>query len=225
MEIESTVRPSWVQSFPELLAIPDAAWHRAERGARIVTLPAGLLNTETSGLVLVLDGEVQVRIVSSSGGEIMLRRVTPGEICWFNLAELFYSVAPFPNVELTAQSGTRIATIYPARIREAVDESPRFRALALATLAHGIHEMLGMVETLRFGQMNQRVAQWLLANSGSGSDIRVTHSGVANELGTAREVVSRLLKDFERSGLVRLQRGRIAITDRTGLGTLIHRGN
>ncbi|HNT87969.1 MAG TPA: helix-turn-helix domain-containing protein [Candidatus Hydrogenedentes bacterium] len=66
--------------------------------------------------------------------------------------------------------------------------------------------------------MDKRLAQWLLTRPGDA--IETTHAAIAGELGTAREVVSRLLKDFERRHFVAMQRGRVTLTDRGKLGTL-----
>jgi len=89
-------------------------------------------------------------------------------------------------------------------------ESSRFRQQILTAYGERLDTLMMLVEEIAFQRMDERLAGWLRANA-QNSPLSMTHQDVAVELGTAREVISRLLKDFERQGWIRLARGRIEI--------------
>lgn len=214
--------PEWVDIFPVFGTPGDPGLRRVARAAQVIALPEGPTEFGHHNFCLLIEGALRVRILSNCGSEISLCRIRPGQVCWFNA---FILLADDPNIvdaDVVVESRARMVTIHEARFREALDESPVFRSFVWSSLTSGIAELITLVEEMRFGHMNQRVAQWLLTKAEDQGHIKSTHSGVALELGTAREVVSRLLKDFERAGWVKLHRGRIDVINKTGLDRLAH---
>lgn len=214
--------PDWIDKFPVFSTPGDPGLRRVVRAAQVITLPEGPTDFGHHNFCLLIDGLLRVRILSDCGSEISLCRIRPGQVCWFNTFMLLAPESYVVDADVVVESRARLVTIHEARFREALDESPTFRTFVWSSLTSGIAELITLVEEMRFGHMNQRVAQWLLTKAEDQAYIRSTHSSVALELGTAREVVSRLLKDFERAGWVKLHRGRIDVINKSGLGGLAH---
>ncbi|HHI82384.1 MAG TPA: helix-turn-helix domain-containing protein, partial [Rhizobiales bacterium] len=91
-----------------------------------------------------------------------------------------------------------------------LENSPAFRHFAFTAFSARLHDLIVLINEIAFGQLDVRLAAWLAANSASGT-ISATHQAIATELGSAREAVSRLLKEFERKGWLKLDRGQITI--------------
>ncbi len=214
--------PDWVEYFPVFGVAGDSVTRRIARAAQVITLPEGPTDFGHHNFCLLIDGGLRVRILSGCGNEISLCRIRPGQVCWFNAFILLTQDPGAVDADVVVESRARMVTIHETRFREALDESALFRTFVFSTLSSGIAELINLVEEMRFGHMNQRVAQWLLTRAEDHSYIKSTHSSVALELGTAREVVSRLLKDFERAGWVKLHRGRIDVINRAGLDRIAH---
>jgi len=99
-------------------------------------------------------------------------------------------------------------------------ESPGFRQFVFAVYARRVTDLIVLVEEVAFGRMDLRLASRLRDSADASGMVAATHQELAAELGSAREVVSRLLKDFEQRGLVALHRGRVELLDRTALDQL-----
>ena len=100
--------------------------------------------------------------------------------------------------------------------------SPGFRKFVFSSLDQGVHELVNLIEEVAFGHMDHRLARHLLDLAGQQKIVTGTHYDLAVELGTAREVVSRLLKEFEHRGWVKLHRGHIEIIDQGALHELVN---
>jgi len=103
---------------------------------------------------------------------------------------------------------------------EALAISAEFRSFVFAAFGARLTELMALVEAIAFGRGDARLARCLLEAGRASNEVVTTHQHLAAELGTAREVVSRFLKEFERRGHVRLARGCIVIVDRTALEAL-----
>jgi CRP/FNR family transcriptional regulator len=98
-----------------------------------------------------------------------------------------------------------------------VQQSDAFRRFVFATFTSHLGSLITLVEAVAFGRVDTRLARHLLDHADAAGTLQATHQALANELGTAREVISRQLKDFEQRQLVRLQRGSISVLDRERL--------
>lgn len=216
---------SFRAAFPGLAALDPAARHLLEASARPVRLPAGTTvfadGDACQAFLLVLEGCVRVQKVAETGREIVLYRVEPGQTCVLTTTCLLsQGVYGAEGVTETAVAGMALP---PAAFQELMATSAAFRAFVFAAYATRVSDLLLLIEEVAFGRIDQRLAAVLLERAGTGDAVAATHHDLAVELGTAREVVSRQLKDFERRGLVALARGRVTLRDRAGVSALAGR--
>lgn len=180
-----------------------------------MTVPAGTVlfdeNAPCQGFPMVLEGEVKVSRHSSDGRSLELYRVVPGELCLVSSASLFRS-APLSAHGITTRPST-LLLIPPAVFRQWL-ETPAFRNGVLGLFAERMADLTGLIDAVAFQRLDQRLAAALL---GRGQNLSLTHQDLADELGTVREIVSRLLRRFEREGWVELSRERIHIHNSTAL--------
>ncbi|MFZ2307946.1 MAG: Crp/Fnr family transcriptional regulator [Rhodoferax sp.] len=180
-----------------------------------MTVPVGtVLFDELSpcqGFPLVLDGEVKVSRHSSDGRSLELYRVVPGELCLASSASLFRSQPLSANA--IATKPTTLLLIPPPVFAQWL-ETPAFRDEVLGLFAERMVDLTGLIDAVAFQRLDQRLATALL---GRGNDLALTHQDLADELGTVREMVSRLLRRFERDGIVELSRERIQIRNSAAL--------
>lgn len=191
-------------------------------------LPAGAFYIHEGDTVesfaIVGDGQLRVFKTGESGREITLYTVNSGESCLLNIASIM-SDKPSPA---TAQAVSPVhALLFPAKLLKSwIAEKPPVRDFIFGTLATRIANMMSLVEEITFRKIDRRLAEFLIeraeGKTGVVPMLSMTHEQIASELGTAREVVSRLLKEFERRGVVRLQRGQITVVDREQLKQAVY---
>ncbi|WP_442755438.1 Crp/Fnr family transcriptional regulator [Methylocystis sp. JAN1] len=167
---------------------------------------------------LIVAGTVRVQRVTESGREIVLYRVSTNETCILTTASLLsddaYSAEGIAETDVTAY-------IVPAeRFANLMSVSASFRAVVFDGYSRRIATLMSRIEEIVCTRINVRLAERLLALRGADNRISVTQQALAADLGTAREVVGRTLKSFERSGWVKLSRGGAEITDANALRAL-----
>lgn len=160
-------------------------------------------------LMLIVDGCVRVFKESSEGREVTLYRVEPGQLCIHNLNNLVDGVQ-YPMLART-ETEMRGLVIPRSAFKKALEESTSFRNYVLRTLTGRLSHMVDLISGFAFDRLDLRVAVWLAEQfeRSSGHPIKVTHNDVADELGTTREMISRILKDFEHKRCIELARGKI----------------
>ena len=168
-------------------------------------------NSACQGFPLVLTGEIKVSRHSSDGRSLELYRVVPGELCLVSSASLFRS-APVSAQGISTRP-TSLLMITPSVFVQWL-ETPVFRNDVLGLFAERMADLTGLIDAVAFQRLDQRLAATLL---GRGQNLALTHQQLANELGTVREMVSRLLRRFEREGWVELAREHILIRDSRAL--------
>lgn len=175
--------------------------------------------TETcQGFPLLLSGEVRVSRSAPNGRELELYRVLPGEMCLVSSACLFAGQV-FSAQGITTQA-TRLVAMPPGAFRAAL-ANESFRDYVLGLFAARMADLTGLIEAVAFQRLDSRLAATLL---GHGNQVRTTHQLLADELGTVREIVTRLLHRFERAGWVSLSRECITICDSAALRQLAAQG-
>lgn len=184
----------------------------------VTTVPAGTVlfreNDPCQGFPLLLAGEVRVCRAATNGRELELYRVQPGEMCLVSSAGLFAGQA------LTARGLSTVPTtltLLPAPVFRQALADGRFRDFVLGLFASRMADLTSLIEAITFQRLDSRLASTLL---GHGQQVRATHQSLADELGTVREIVTRLLHRFERDGLVELSRECITICDSARLRAL-----
>lgn len=185
------------------------------REAMRATVPAGTVlfreGTPCQGFPMVLQGAVRVARGSPEGRTLELYRVTPGEICVVSTSCLFGQAAL--SAHGVATLPTELVLLSPAGFSRWAAHEP-FRRFVFGVFADRLADLMSLVEAVAFQRLDQRLAHALL---GHGAVVSATHQALADELGTVREIVTRLLRRFERAGWVRLARERIEIIDGAAL--------
>lgn len=166
------------------------------------------------GFPMVLQGEVRVSRSAANGRELELYRVLPGEMCLVSSAGLFAGQPLTAHGVTTAQ--TTLALLSPPDFQLAMAD-PCFRNFVLGLFALRMANLTSLIEAVAFQRLDSRLAATLL---GHGQQVRATHQALADELGTVREIVTRLLHRFERDGMVELSRECITICNSTALRNL-----
>ncbi len=168
------------------------------------------------GLPFVLHGVIRVQMLTAGGHEIVLYRIGDDELCPVSVSCLF-TEKPYPAEAVVEEDAT--ALLVPATVFDDLFASSRtFRRFVIGSYGDRLFTMMILLEEIAFRRMDERLAEHLLAHA-SGGALETTHQRLAVELGTAREVVSRVLKEFERGGILTLERGRIRILDDIALAS------
>jgi CRP/FNR family transcriptional regulator len=172
-------------------------------------------NAVCRGFPLVLQGEIKVSRNSGDGRSLELYRVVPGELCLVSSASLFRA-EPLSAFGITTKTST-LMLITPDLFRRWL-ETPAFRNNILGLFAERMADLTSLIDAVAFHKLDRRLAAALL---GRGQQVNVTHQVLADELGTVREIVTRLLRRFEREGWVSLGREQIQIVNASALRLLV----
>jgi CRP/FNR family transcriptional regulator len=206
-----------VELYPALAQVQPAL-AALRPGVAPMSVPAGTVlfseNTACQGFPLVLDGEVKVSRQSGDGRSLELYRVVPGELCLVSSACLFRT-QPLSAHGVTTKASTLI--LIPPDIFKRWLETPAFRNEVLGLFAERMADLTSLIDAVAFHKLDRRLAAALL---GHGPQRAVTHQTLANELGTVREIITRLLRRFEREGWVSLGREQIQIVNGAALREL-----
>jgi CRP/FNR family transcriptional regulator len=178
------------------------------------------------GVAIVGAGRLRVFKSSSTGREITLYEVRGGELCLVNVLSMMTD-APAPASARVEEDIT--ALVVPNdRFRMWIGTEAPLRNFVFGVIAEGVVEVMNLVEEIAFKKLDLRLAEYLCQNifvgQGQARELKMTHEAIAANLGSAREVISRLLKEFERQGALSLGRGRIAVVDQGVLKALAGRG-
>ena len=211
---------TWLQSFPPLLALEANARDILMKSARMVEAPIGTIGYREGGAcgayVMRLAGQSRVYKMSASGREILLYRVHAGETCVITTTCLLgHSNYPASTI---VEKAIRDVIIPSSAFNQLMIDSAVFRTFVMTNYGALITDLIVLLDEVVFHSLDTRLAK-LLLDSGS-VIISRTHQLMADELGTAREVVSRQLKRFEQKNWVALGRGHVEITDRAKLEKL-----
>lgn len=214
MDASSPTAGSLLARYPAVAALlPSGA--QAAGLAGPLDVPAGTVlfseNDRCKGFPLVLEGEVRVSRSSGDGRSLELYRVAPGELCLVSSACLFRA-EPMSAHGATTRP-TKLLLVPPERF-EAWLADERFRNFVLGLFADRMADLTLLVDAVAFQRLDRRLAAALL---GHGPELRTTHQALAESLGTVREMVTRVLRRFEREGWIELGRERIRILDGAAL--------
>lgn len=166
-----------------------------------------LEGNKCSGIPLVLEGRARVYKLSESGREITLYRVEPGDSCILT-ASCIMSDVEFPAFVAT-ETEVEAIVIPPAILHRWVNQYEVWSKFLWGMLASRFAEVISLVEEVAFQRVDKRTAEYLLHSAGADGKIKKTHQDIAADIGTSREVISRILKEFEHKGLITLSRGEI----------------
>jgi CRP/FNR family transcriptional regulator len=160
------------------------------------------------GIAFVLSGEIRVYKAGETGREITLYELGPGETCILN-ASCILSGSKYP-ANAVAATDVSVLIVPSSEFRRLVKEHDEMRIFVFSLLSQRLAMVMELVEEVAFGRMDQRLMEYLIEKS-QNDLLETTHQKIASDLGTSREVISRLLKDFERKQQVRLSRSSITL--------------
>ncbi len=191
------------------------------RGARRVQLKPGhrvfVPGQACSGFIIVKHGAVRVSTVTDTGRELMLYRVGPEETCVLTTACLLSDSGY--DAEGIAETETEALVVPKPVFETLLASSAAFRQFVFSSYGGRLRDLIALVQEVSQRHVDRRLARFL-AERGAAGPIATTHQEIASELGTAREVVSRLLKQFETEGLVTLERRQIVVSNMAALARL-----
>lgn len=203
-----------VDAYPAFAALPSALMRRVGRDLRPFHADSpGLVGAclDPRRVPFVFEGAAHVALPLPNGRRVPLYTLHRGDWCVLGLTAVEH---PHRDLAITAAPEIRGASLSATLLSACFDAHAGMATIALQVVMRRLSELTDVVARLSATTVDQRLATWLLAR---GPHIQATHQGVADELGTAREVVSRALEHFASEGLVRLGRARIDVADPAGL--------
>ena len=177
-------------------------------------------DADCTGLLLVKSGQLRAYILSDEGREITLYRLFDRDLCLFSASCMIQSIQF--EITIQAEKDTELwvipAEVYQSIMKTSIPVSNYTNEL----MASRFSEVMWLMEQIMWKSMDRRLASFLLEESSAEDSpvLKITHEKIAAHLGTAREVVTRMLRYFQREGYVRLSRGTVEITDPAALGVL-----
>jgi len=191
-----------------------------------MTVPQGTVlfrpEDPCQGFVVVRSGAIKVSLTAENGREIVLYRVQPGEVCLQTFGCLVKGNAY--SAEGMAETDLEIEVIPTGEFQRRVEQDAGFREQLFSAVAARFADLERLVEDVALSSIAERLARALLRLAGQKTVLHATQEGLATEIGSAREVVSRQLSLFARAGLIEASRGHIELRDRAGLEALAHPG-
>lgn len=177
--------------------------------ARFITLPADTIlfyqGDVCKDILFLLDGNVRLYIQGDGIEEITLYTLKPGEQCVVNTASLVSQNVAIGTA--VTQSEIRGYLLNHESIRSLMAQSPEYLSFMFSLFTVRLASLATLVEDIKFKRLDTRLIEWLMQQNTN--RIEMTHEQIATQLGTSRVVISRLLKDLEHKGKVRLERGSI----------------
>lgn len=212
----------WIMQFPGLSRLSTELRQYLTDNSRVIDIPVDTVifgpGKPPEQLLLLLSGTVRVQKTSETGREIVLYRVHAGESCVLTTACLM--AYEDYSAEGIAETGLQAVAIPRDVFDRMVADSPEFRQFVFMAYSRRMTDLFSVVEEIAFRRLDIRLAQKLIELSSEQHTIHTTHQKLAGELGTAREVISRQLAEFQRRGWIEQARGVIHILDRDQIKAL-----
>ncbi len=199
---------------PDLSGSDDPAIQTLLNTAQQVTLPEGQVvfhrGSPCQRYIFVSEGRVKVVLTAASGREVILYHVHQGESCVLTTTCLL-SGSQYPAQGITETAVTAILFDQTA-FDAALSQSAQFRAFVFAGMGQRFSDVIARMEQVNFSDIDCRLAHTLIELMDEHHQIKTTHQQLANEIGTAREVISRHLKQLESRNWIKLHRGMIEVS-------------
>jgi CRP/FNR family transcriptional regulator len=214
--LDTAIQIRLLAAYPMLRGLPANLLESLCNGAQLLRLPAGTVvfdeDQPCQGFPLLLAGNVRVIKASPNGRELQLYRVDPGESCILTSSCLMGHTRYQARGEV--EKDVEMVVLSAPVFRQLISAFEPFRDYIFGLFSDRLTDMMQLVSAVAFQKLDQRLAALLLTKT---SPLRATHQQLADELGSVREMVSRLLKQFADQGWVKLGREQIEITDAAGL--------
>ena len=169
------------------------------------------------GLLLILSGQLRAYIISDEGREITLYRLFERDVCIFSASCIMRNIQF--EVIIEAEKDSEIIVLPPHIYKKLMEESAAVANFSNQVMGSRFTEVMWLIEQIMWKSFDKRLASFLIEQSvlDNTDSLKITHEKIANHLGTAREVVTRMLRYFQSEGLVKLSRGTIELTDKKRL--------
>lgn len=179
-------------------------------------------NSECTGLFMVKSGRLRIYMLSDEGKEITLYRLTSGEVCMLSASCVLQSITF--DVYVDAEDDSECYMISPNAFSTVSERVPAVKIFALETAVTRFSDVMWVLQQRVFMSMDKRLAIFLLEETqvSGNSTVSMTHDQIARHLGTAREVVTRMLKHFSNDGIVEVTRKGVIITDMKKLRSIAY---
>lgn len=214
---------NWLEHFAGLRHAGARTRDALLQRGHVLTLPKGAhvfdAGQVPANYLLLLEGSVKVFRVTQNGRAIVLYRIGPGESCMLTTA-CIAAGETYP-ADAVAETPIRAVAIARPLFDSLVAQSAEFRGFVFESFGRRVADLFRVVEDIAFVRMDVRVSQKLLALAPGTDELAITQAELADELGTAREVVSRTLSELHRRGWIDSARGRIVVRDRAALDAFV----
>lgn len=203
--------------FPFWEKLTEEQQQRLTDGAVLRTVTAGALlhqgGSDCQGLLAVRAGQLRAYILSDQGREITLYRLFDRDICLFSASCLLRNIQF--EVTIAAEKDTQLWVIPSEIYQSLMEESAAVANYTNDIMGSRFSEVMWLMEQVMWKSFDARLASFLLEESllEGTTSLHLTHERIANHMGTAREVVTRMLRYFQSEGMVRLTRGTVELTD------------
>ncbi len=176
-----------------------------------------------TGVLLIRSGRLRSYILSEDGREVTLCRLFDRDMCLLSASCMLRSIAF--EIVVEAEEQTDLWVIPPETYRAIMEESAPLANYTNEIMASHFSDVMWLVEQILWKSLDKRLAEFLLEEQAICGDttLKITHEIIGNHLGTAREVITRMLRYFQSEGLVKLTRGTVELTDLPGLAQLCGR--
>lgn len=212
----------WLAHFPALTRLQDQTLKSLQAASRIVEMPAGTRiygpGQAPENYLLLVEGSIRVQQISDAGREIVLYRIAAGDSCALTTACLMGYEDYL--AEAIAESTVRAVAIPRATFDDLIARSAEFRRFVFTAFSARVTDLFRIIDEVAFSRVDIRLAQKLLDLSHGADSVSATQQQLAAELGTAREVVARMLAEFQRRAWIATTRGKISILNRSAMESL-----
>ncbi|HBD64905.1 MAG TPA: Crp/Fnr family transcriptional regulator [Clostridiales bacterium] len=176
---------------------------------------------ECLGLILIKSGGLRIYMLSEDGREVTLYRLSAGDSCVMSASCILNSITF--EVVIDAETDTEILLINIGTFSRLNNDNIYVENFAYKNTVERFSDVMWAMEQILFMSFDKRLATFLIdeASKNRSNDINLTHEQIAKYMGSAREVVSRMLKNFELQGMLKISRGLIQITDKEKLREII----
>ena len=210
--------------FPIWNKLTDAQQQRLTNAAEIRSAKGGTVlhngSMDCLGLLLIRSGQLRVYTLSSEGREITLYRLFDMDTC------LFSASCVMPDIQfdviVEAEKDSEFWILPSCLFKDLMEESAPMAVFANQLISSRFSEVMWLMEQIMWKSFDKRLATFLLEESTleNTTSLKITHEKIANHMGTAREVVTRMLRYFQSEGMVTLTRGTVEVTDKKRLQEL-----
>jgi CRP/FNR family transcriptional regulator len=209
----------WIERFPLVRGFSASHLQIARGTVHFPVLEEGAtaygLQDACANYLMCIDGRTRVFRMSDAGREMLIYKVGAGGTCVLT-TQCLLSGGGFPAQSI-AEARTELAALPADTFRRLMRESEAFRDFVLDDYAKLLSGMFDLVEEVAFASLEQRLARRLLVEADEGGIVWKTHQQLASDVGSVREVISRLLGEWADAGLVEVRRGQVQVIDRVAL--------